>query len=469
MTSPTLNRRMTSQDATFLYLEKPSTALHIGSTSVLDGPLTRDELIEHMASRMHRLPRYRQKAVFAPFNVGHPAWEDDPDFDLARHVDEVALPRGAGEPEFKAAIAARFAPMLPRDRPLWNMTVFTGLKGGRSAVQMLVHHCMVDGVSGVELMMVATDLAPDAPRGDPEPFRPAPGLTPAEHATAAYFDSLSDSLSQVADTYRVALDPERQIREVRAIAGSMLTAAPYLVQPAPRTPFNGLVTSGRVYSWVELPFGEIRGIRAVLGGTVNDVVLTALSGGLGAYLRSRGMQTDGIELRAMVPVNVRSESEKAALGNRVSMLVAPLPIGITDFAERHARVVAEMGRLKVSNQAGGFEVLSRLSSQAPAAFQAIAGFLAGPQTLLNLVCTNVPGPQIPLYIAGRKIEAMYPLVPLSPGMGLNFALVSYNGVLYWGACADPNLVPDIEEVTDCLRAAFEELKAAAVAAAPGGA
>ncbi|MEX2081404.1 MAG: wax ester/triacylglycerol synthase family O-acyltransferase [Dehalococcoidia bacterium] len=455
---------MSSQDAGFLYFEKPSTPLHIGSTSILEGHISRDELVDHMAARMHRLPRYRQKAIFAPFNVGHPAWEDDQEFTVARHVSEVSLAKGAGDAELKQAIAAAFTPMLPRDRPLWNMTLIQGLPGGRSAVQMLVHHCMVDGVSGVELLMVATDLAADVPPSEPEPFRPAPPLTPAEHAAAAYWDSTNDAVNQVADGYRVALDPARQVREMQAIAGSMLSAAPFLLRPAPGTPFNGGVTSNRVCSWLELPFGEIRGIRAMLGGTVNDVVLTTLSGGIGAYLRELGVNTEGMELRAMVPVNVRSESEKAALGNRVSMFIAPLPVGIKDVVARHQRVVSEMGRLKASNQAGGFEVLSRLSAQVPPAFQAAAGLVAGSQSLLNMVCTNVPGPQIPLYMAGRKIEAMYPLVPLSQGMGLNCALLSYNGTLYWGICAEPGLVPDVDRVASALRAAFEDIRAAAVAA-----
>jgi diacylglycerol O-acyltransferase / wax synthase len=201
----------------------------------------------------------------------------------------------------------------------------------------------------------------------------------------------------------------------------------------------------------------------VLGGTINDVVLTALSGGLGMYLRSCGVPTAGMELRAMVPVNVRVEADKSALGNQVSMLIAPLPVGIEDAASRHAAVLAGMNRLKSANQAGGFSLLTRVVEAVPPVLQAFAGAMApNGQALFNLVCTNVPGPQIPLYMAGRTVEAIWPLVPLSAGLGLNVCLTSYNGELFWGICGDPRLVPDIDAVAAAISAAFESLKQAAI-------
>jgi len=201
----------------------------------------------------------------------------------------------------------------------------------------------------------------------------------------------------------------------------------------------------------------------VVGGTINDVVLSTLSGGLGSFLRAHGVATEGVELRAMVPVNVRSERDKSALGNQVSMLIAPLPIGITDAAERHRAVIAGMDRLKAANQAGGFALLGRLTESLPAGMQALAGLFAPTsQSLFNLVCTNVPGPQIPLYMAGRKVEELWPLVPLSSGLGMNVCLTSYNAVLYWGIVADPLLVPDVGDVAKAVGAAFEELKAVAL-------
>jgi WS/DGAT/MGAT family acyltransferase len=282
---------------------------------------------------------------------------------------------------------------------------------------------------------------------------------------AAWRDAAEESAGRLAEALRWTLDPQQQTADWKAVFGAMTSAAPQLMQPAPATPFNRPVGAKRSYAYVAMPFGEIRGIRGVLGGTINDVVLTALSGGLGAYLREVGQKTQGVELRAMVPVNVRSESDKSALGNQVSMLIAPLPVGVEDHVERHQRVIAGMDRLKAANQAGGFAVLTRLSEQVPPFLQAMAGnFVPNAQPLFNLVCTNVPGPQIPLYLAGRKVEAHYPLVPLSMGLGLNVCLTSYNGALYWGLVGDPELVPDVGVIARHVEGAFEGLKAAALAA-----
>jgi WS/DGAT/MGAT family acyltransferase len=281
----------------------------------------------------------------------------------------------------------------------------------------------------------------------------------------AWRDAAEQSAGRLAEALRWTLDPQQQANDWKAVIGAMTSAAPQLVQPAPATPFNRPVSGVRNYAYLAMPVGEIRGIRGALGGTIYDVVLTALSGGLGAFLRDLGQTTSGVELRAMVPVNVRSESDKSALGNQVSLLIASLPVGVEDHAERHKAVIAGMDRLKGANQAGGFAVLSRLAEQVPPFLQAAAGFMVpNSQPLFNLVCTNVPGPQIPLYLAGRKVEEHWPLVPLSMGLGLNTCLTSYNGVLYWGIVADPNLVPDVSVVARHIESAFEGLKAAAMAA-----
>ncbi len=457
---------MTSMDAAFLYFEKPTLPLHIGFTSVLDGPISKETLVGHMQSRMHRIPRYRELAVFDAFNLGHPRWEDDPNFDVKRHIDEITLPKGASYEELMATISAIHARMLPRDRPLWKIVLIHGMPGGVTGMCMLVHHCMVDGVSGVELLTSLTDLAKDIEPEAPQPFTPATPSSTVARARDAWRDTVQSAMAQSADAVRWAMDPLKQMRDMQAVTGALMSAAPSLVQPAPATPFNRPVSGSRSYAVVALSFGEIRGVRGALGGTINDVVLTALSGGMGAFLREEGINTDRMELRAMVPVNVRTEEDKTALGNAVSMLIAPLPVGILDPVERHKAVISGMGRLKSANQAGGFALMTRLTEQVPPALQALAGSMApNGQALFNMVCTNVPGPQIPLYIAGRKIEELWPLVPLSAGMGLNVCLTSYNGVLYWGICADPKLVPDVDRVATLVRESFDQLKEAATAAA----
>jgi WS/DGAT/MGAT family acyltransferase len=466
MPATALRQRMTAMDASFLYFEKPSLPLHIGSTMILDSPLDFETLVAHMESRLHRIPRYRQVAASDPLNIAHPRWEEDPKFDVRRHLHEVVLPDGADEPALLAAIARVHAQMLPRDRPLWKMILIQGIPGGKTGVTSLVHHCMVDGVSGIELLNAVCDLQPEV---EPEPahaFEPTPEPSVAERIRAAWRDSAQDSASRLAEALRWTLDPQQQAQDWKALFGAMSAAAPQLLQPAPMTPFNRPVSAKRNYAYLAMPFGEIRGVRGSLGGTINDVVLTALSGGLGEFLRGAGHATKGVQLRAMVPVNVRSENDKSALGNQVSMLIASLPVDITDPAERHRTVIGGMEKLKAANQAGGFAVLSRLSEQVPPIVQAAAGaMIPNAQPLFNLVCTNVPGPQIPLYVAGRTVEALWPLVPLSGGLGLNFCLTSYNGVLYWGIVGDPDLVPDVAIVARAIESSFAALKAAAMAAA----
>ena len=469
MTAPTLRQRMTAADASFLYFERPTAPLHIGSTLVIDGEISREEVVTHIASRLHRIPRYRQIAAFDAFNIGHPRWEDDDRFDILRHIEEVRLPDGASMEEIFAVIANLFAPMLPRDRPLWKMIIIHGLPGGRTGITSLVHHCMVDGVSGMELLTAITDFEADAPPDTPQPFNPDPRPDATQRSIDAYIETVESNFAQQADQLRLFFDRQRQESEQRAVFGAMTAAMPQMTRPAPATPFNRPVGGKRSYAVVPMSFAEIRGVRSAIGGTINDVVLTTLSGGVGAYLRAHGHATEGVELRGMVPVNVRSESDKSALGNQVSMFIAPLPVGIVDPAERHLAVVNGMNRLKEANQAGGFAVMARAADQVPAFVQAMTGPLVpNAPSMLNMICTNVPGPQIPLYFVGRKAEALWPLVPISMGMGLNVALTSYNGMLFWGICADPELVPDVGRVAEYVQAAFDDLKAVAAATVATG-
>lgn len=465
MVSETLSTRMTAMDASFLYFERPSAPLHIGSVSLLDGPLDRATLLAHMESRIHRIPRYRQRAVFDTFNVAHPAWEPDPAFDLGRHVEEVHLAEGADERELRRVIAQLFAPMLPRDRPLWKMLLVQGFQGSTAMVS-LVHHCMVDGVSGIELLAAVTDPTRDAPTEEPRPYSPPPPPDPLTRSRAAWSAAIDAWATATADGIKRMMDPGRQMQEAQSIGRAVASATPALLQPAPSTPWNRPVGQKRTFDVIATPFAEIRAVRNVLGGTMNDVVLSTLAGGLGAYLRGVGQRTDGMELRAMVPVNVRPADGVGALGNQVSMYIAPLQVGIVDAKERHLATNARMTALKEAGQADGFSMLSRYSDAAPAWSSALAGLWTPQvQPLFNLVCTNVPGPQIPLYIAGRRLETLWPMLPLSMGLGMGVPLSSYNGVLYWSVWADPELVPDVEHLAACIHGAFEELKAAAAAGA----
>ncbi|MGH2610035.1 MAG: wax ester/triacylglycerol synthase domain-containing protein, partial [Tepidiformaceae bacterium] len=256
MAGSALSSRMTSMDASFLYFERPSQPLHIGSTCILEGPLSRDEMVAHMRRRIHRIPRYRQRAMFDSLNLAHPTWEDDQAFDVDRHIGEVTLPEGATEADVKKAIAGIFAPMLPRDRPLWKMILLQGMPGGRTGVTSLIHHCMVDGVSGIELLTAIADLAPDLPPDPDIDYLPTPSVDPVERATRAWRDLLRSGFELSSQSLNWALDPQQQVRDLQTVNRALAAASPALLRPAPPTPFNRPVTGQRTYESLGMSFGE---------------------------------------------------------------------------------------------------------------------------------------------------------------------------------------------------------------------
>ena len=468
MPRTSLNRRLTTSDAGFLYFERPTEPLHIGSVSVYEGHISRDDVIQTLEERLHLLPRYRQKLVFPPFGIAHPTWEDDPDFDVRNHVEEVELP-APGDDRVLSQVGGRiFAKMLDRSRPLWKIVLLQGHESGNTHLIMMVHHAMVDGVSGVELQMVLHDLTPKAepPAPPAAPWQPEP----LPDQLSLLQDAVRDRLTEMArlwtdETFR-PFRPEEAGRRSRQITNAITSSMPYMMQPAPRTPFNGPVSGERHFAWVELPFAEIRGIRSALGGTVNDVVLAILSGGLGRYLRAHNVTVEPTtELRAMCPVSVRAQDQSGALGNLVSMMIAPLYVGVTDPVERLRLERTAMERLKQVGQADGLFAMTALADLVPAGMQAAAGTFTTQNTLLNTVSTNVPGPQIPLYFRGHQLLSWYPLGPVSNGIGLFNAILSYNQKLTFGATADPRLLPDIWFYAQCLRESFEEVRDAAGRAA----
>ena len=465
-----LNRRLTTLDALFLYVEKASQPMHVGGCLVYDGHVSRDELMETMAQRLHEIPRYRQKVVFPPFALAHPTWEDDPHFDLAHHVDEITLPAPGDDRTLSAVGGDVFAGMLDRAHPLWKFIVVQGRSDGNTAVVWKVHHAMVDGVSGVDIAMVLHDLKPG---GD---ARPAASATwtprPMPDEVSLLQDAVRDRLTEAAQQWTDAafrwLRPAQAREQDRKMTSAIVKTGPRLLWPAPPTPFNGPLSPRRQFAWVQFPFGEIRQIRAALGGTVNDVVLTVIAGGLGRYLRAHGQRTDGVELRAMCPVSMRRAEEHGALGNLVSMMFAPLFVGLVDPVERLAAERRAMDELKTQDQAGSLYEMTGLGNLIPPAWQALAAQAEINTSPLNTVSTNVPGPQVPLYLAGHKLLQWYPLGPLAATIGLFNAILSYNHVLTIGATVDPALMPDVWSYMAFLRESFEELRghAARVATSP---
>jgi WS/DGAT/MGAT family acyltransferase len=464
-----LSHRLTATDAAFLYAETPHQPLHVGGVLEYDGYISRDEVIEGLRNRMHLMPRYRQRVVFPPFGLAHPTWEDDPDFDVANHIEEITLP-APGDDRVLSEVGGRvFAKPLDRSRPLWKLVLLQGRPGGTTAILSMVHHAMVDGVSSVELTMVMHDLTPDAPPVVAEPWHPRPLPDVFTQIEDAVRDQLADAVMRWTNNNFAFLHPDRVARQWRSLLGAVATVGPATQTPAPRVPFNRMLSGERQFAWTDFGLPQVRFIKSALGGTVNDAVLTIVSGALGRYLRAHDVDTRGMVLRAMCPVSMRDEDHRTSLGNLVSIILAPLYVDIVDPVERFKAERAEMERAKQLDEAGGLFALTANAQTAPPALAAtfmpmMAPFVAPfPNNVLNTVSTNVPGPQVPLYLKGRQLVSIHPLGPLSGGIGLFQAIVSYNRKITIGTIVDPKLVPDVWFYADCLKQSFGEMLEAAVA------
>jgi diacylglycerol O-acyltransferase / wax synthase len=461
--------RLTGLDSSFLHLERDSAHMHVAGCSVFLGSAPAyEELLGAIDSRLHLVPRYRQRLAFVPLHQGRPVWVDDPHFKLQYHVRHTALPRPGGEAELKRLAGRVFSQALDRARPLWELWLVEGLADGRFAILSKTHHALVDGVSGVDIATVLFDASPE----------PLP-VAPPDHEWVAR--PLPSSAQLLADALlERATGPGEAVRGVRATLRGPLTMAARAgrafgsvgalawtgLRAAPPSPFNVRIGPHRRFTWVRGDLGQFKAIKNSLGGTVNDVVLAVVAGALGSYMRRHHQSTDGVELRAMVPVSVRADIERGALGNRVAAMWATLPVGVTDPVGRLQVLSGQMKDVKQSGQAVGAEILTRLSGFAPPTIMAQAARLQARQRLFNLVVTNVPGPQFPLYLLGRELESIYPMVPLAENTALGIAILSYNGQLNFGLVADYDALADVEVLADELRASLEELAAAAGISGP---
>ncbi len=462
--------RLTGLDSSFLHLERDSAHMHVAGVSVFSGAApTFDELLGAIASRLHLVPRYRQRLAFVPLGQGRPVWVDDPHFKLSYHVRHAALPRPGGEGELKRLAGRVFSQALDRGRPLWELWLVEGLAGGRFAVLSKTHHALVDGISGVDIATVLFDTSPD-----PLPVAPPDHewiARPLPSRAQLLADALLERATVPAEVVRGVRATMRGPRTVAKSAGRALGSVGSLawtgLQPAPPTPFNVRIGPHRRFTWVRADLGRFKSIKNSLGGTVNDVVLAVVTGALGNYMRLHGVSTEGVGVKAMVPVSVRADVERGALGNRVAAMWATLPVGLTDPVQRLHTISEEMVGLKQSGQAVGAEILTAMSGFAPPTIMAQAARLQARQRLFNLVVTNVPGPQFPLYLLGRQLESIYPMVPLAENTALGIAILSYNGQLDFGLVGDFDALADLEVLADELRSAIEELAATAGASGPG--
>jgi diacylglycerol O-acyltransferase len=465
MAAPNLNTRLTSMDATFLYFEKKEAPMHIGSVSIFEGEIPFDKFLENIRSKMHLLPRYQQKVVPDPFNLGHPTWETDSNFDINNHVFRVQID-SPGSEEHLIKLAGRiFSPMMDRKKPLWDIYLVYGLEGKRSAMIARVHHCMVDGVSGVDLLKIVLDISPDA---QPLPKSEAAAPPPRPDATRRFFDSLLGGMQEGMNRWMefqtglLNLTQAMTSGQTQGALPDMSRLLPGLASPVPLLPFNRPCSGERKLVWSTFSFAEARAIRAQLGGTVNDVVLTVLSGAVSRYVEAHGQQTAARNLRVMVPVSLRREEQRGALGNLVSMLPVEIALDLKDPLERFKQITAKTVAMKGARVAEGLSLFSALMGILPASVQALVGAMANmPFPAFNMVSTNVPGPQVPLYAMGKRMIAYYPYVPVGYAVGCGCAIMSYDQKLYFGLSSDVQAMPDVESLKGFLEDSFVELRNAA--------
>jgi diacylglycerol O-acyltransferase / wax synthase len=456
--------RLTGLDASFLHLEDSSSHMHVAGVMIFEGPPPAyEDLLETIERRLGLVPRYRQRLAFVPLGQGRPKWVDDPHLNLRYHVRSTALPAPGSEDQLKALAGRVFSQQLDRDKPLWEIWLVEGLEGDRFAMLSKTHHALVDGISGVDIMSVLFDTSPEpaAPTDTGERWLPRPLPSPAQLLGEALMEratipgELARSVRAVFRGPRLVLEG---LRDAAVGVGAMAWAG---LNPAPPTPYNESIGPHRRYTWVRANLADLKAIKDELGGTVNDVVLATVAGALGKHLRRRGRNTDGLELKAMVPVSVRADVERGALGNRVAAMMAPLPVWCQDPVARLDIVREELKGLKSGGQAVGAQVLTELSGFAPATVMGQASRLMSRQRFFNVVVTNVPGPQVPLFLAGRRMIDPFPMVPLVKSQGLGIALLSYAGRINFGLVGDYDVMWDLDDFANDVEESLAELAAEA--------
>ncbi len=462
--------RLTALDSTFLHLEEHSTAhMHVASVMVFEGQApTPQELIDHVLSRLHLVPRYRQRLAFVPLDQGRPVWADDPHFNPAYHIRHTALPKPADDAALKRLAGRLFSQRLDRSKPLWEIWLVQSMSGGRFALIAKTHHALVDGISGVDITTVLFDTAREPAPTAPSPTwsaKPLPG--PAKLLGEALLERSTVPAEMLRGGRALLRGPRKAFSQLKSgltnVGATTLTG---ITAPAPPSPFNVDIGPHRRYTFLDADLASFKAIKDSLGGTLNDVVLASVSLALGRWLRRHDTDTEGLVLKAMVPVSVRTTAQRGALGNQVAAMWAPLPVGVENPAECLHKIAAAMEDLKKSGQAVGAQVLTNLAGFAPPTILSQAARLQARQPFFNLVVTNVPGPQFPLYLLGRRLQVLYPVVPLAQRQALGIAVMSYDGHLGFGLLGDYDALPDLEAIAGDLKWAIASLARVAGVAPP---
>lgn len=461
-------QRLSSVDAAFLYLERPEIPLAIASISIFDGPIAFKPFLASIERRLPLIPRYRQKVVMPPYNLGLPSWEPDPDFDIRRHIIPVRLERPGGDAQLEALAGRILSQVMDRSKPLWDVHVVSGLKGGRGALIWRLHHALADGVSGAGLLSVVLDTKPQAWRARRKETghgRPTPTYQPSVgNVISGAVDSAVQGLAAAEKGF---LGVVQSLLSGRMQSGltDLRGLLPELAASVERLPFNKPCGGERKFCWAEFDLAQAQAVREAVGGTLNDVILTVLTRALAHYVRLHGESAVNRFVRIVCPVSLRNGGRPGELGNQISFLPVALPLDVRSPVRLMRAVTKRMAIMKHAGAAGWVALLAACIAAMPTPLQALLwrGLpeIILPVSLFNIICTNVPGSPVPLYCVGRRMISSYPQVPTGWDLGVGCAVQSYDGKLCFGLIADAHAAPDVGRLRDFLYDAFDELRRAA--------
>ncbi|MFT4570877.1 MAG: diacylglycerol O-acyltransferase [Hyphomicrobiaceae bacterium] len=462
--------RLTAADSTFLAIEKANTHMHVAATAIFDkgslgnpaGGIDIERLRAHIASRLHLIPRYRQRLAYVPIE-NQAVWVDEEHFNIAYHVRHTSLPAPGTTAQLKRLAGRIMSQQLDRAKPLWEFWVIEGLSEGNSfAVIQKTHHCMIDGVSGVDLMAVLMSTEPVTEVAEPEPWVPRVAPGQLELAWSEAWRHIRDPAQLLARAPEAIRSPTEFLAGLSENLGAVGEAVGASMERTSRTPFNRKIGPHRRMDWLEMDLARLKQVKTAAGTTLNDVVLATVAGAIRTFLVSRRVRPDGLRLRANVPVSIRSDEQHGTLGNQIALWMTDLPVHCADPLERLTRVHATTAKLKSSRQVLGAQVLASVSDLTSSTLLSLAVRLSARSRPFNMVVTNIPGPQMGIYLLDGRMKEIYPMVNLLENQGIGVALFSYDGRLYWGIMGDWDLAPDLAGFVDAIRGSFEELYEAAI-------
>ncbi|HEY6558155.1 MAG TPA: wax ester/triacylglycerol synthase family O-acyltransferase [Polyangiaceae bacterium] len=461
-------QRLHALDAQFLHLEDQHSPLHIAALCIFEGRAPTAETVARLLdAKLRYLPRYRQRLVVPPLELGRPVWTDDPHFDLSYHLRRTALPSPGDDAALRALMGRLMSQPLDRDRPLWEVWVIEGLARNRWAMVTKVHHCMVDGISGLDLLAVMLDADRDATAPEPAPWNPEPAPSGVEMVRDAWEGLAQDAAGWARRLREHAAHPvQAASAALETGEGLLMLARRFLTLPT--SSLEGTIGAHRVYAQASVGLSDLRSVRATFGGTLNDVLLAAVAGGLRKLMIHRGEDPDSASLRTLVPVSVRKPDAKGAMGNRISALICDLPVHLRDRYARLEWVQSDMDELKQSHMAEAGELLTELGDLAPPMLLGgLSRFVSRlmhyvPQRAAHTITTNIPGPQFPLYCLGHELLEIQPYVPITQGMRIGTAILSYNGRVFFGVTGDLDTASDVDVLADAIVAEIAALRTLAL-------